>query len=258
MDHFQQETEEMTDLLQSDNEFAMRIYCQELSDLENGFVDEGDFSFSNEIPIGFSNTMDTQMVQEISQFPISNPYPNITPWNETSSQEKDPIKHVPNSRFKQFRKTKTEKKAIKAHIKHIDLKNKELKKKKLKYAKSVTRAVTTGNMSDLKSYIQSNPGEKNDILDLTGYTAIGLACLKGNRDVVEFLLNSGADPHQIGRTGTALDIAVGQKHAEIISLLLDFGCKCDDQEKLNNYFQSKRIQCAKSARKTYKNEAKRN
>ena len=261
--HFQQETEKMVDLHPSDEEFAMMIYYQELCDLENGFVDGGDFSFSNDIPIGYSDPIDyTQMVdkplQEISQFPIPNPCPNFTLQDETISLEKETIELSQNqSRFKQLRKTKTEKAAEKAHIKHINLKNKENKKKKLKYARSAKRAVTTGNMADLKAYIQSNPDEKNDILYRIGYTAIGLACVMGKCDVVEFLLNSGADPHQIGMTGTALDIAVDQKNHEIISLLMDFGCKCDDQEKFYKYFESKSIKCVKSARKTFKNEAKR-
>lgn len=253
-----QESEENCQI-QNDNELAEMIYLQDLCHAEDAFVNECAVSFVDTQFIGSTNSFDSHGdCQMNTGFQLPNTDKSNCTWNAWIPQNKEKIKHVPKkSRFRQLKKTKTEKAKQKAHIKYLNWKNQEIRNKNEKRTRIVKKAVKTGNITDLKSYFQSYPDEKNDIIDNIGLTAMGYACIRGNFEVVEFLLHAGADPHQIGMTGSALDIAVRQNNHEIISLLTAFGCECDDKEKLMNYFQTKRNQCAKSARKTIENEPKR-
>lgn len=162
---------------------------------------------------------------------------------------------VPNkeaSRIKQLNKTKTEEAKEEAHAKYIVDTNEKTLAKKIRFRKVVKKAIRTGDISELKTYLQLNPADINDILHDLRYTAIGLASIAGNSRVVEFLLCEGADPTQTGMSGTALDFAVAQEHHEIIELLMN--SRCDDIEKLERYWRERNILCVKSANKTIENE----
>ena len=61
-------------------------------------------------------------------------------------------------------------------------------------------------------------------LNQTGWTALHYAAVKGNTDIVKYLLSEGASPNALSPNGTtALMMAMSNNHEEVVQLLLNAG-----------------------------------
>jgi ankyrin repeat protein len=61
-------------------------------------------------------------------------------------------------------------------------------------------------------------------LNQTGWTALHYAAVKGNTDIVKYLLSEGALPNALSPNGTtALMMAMSNNHEEVVQLLLNAG-----------------------------------
>lgn len=81
-------------------------------------------------------------------------------------------------------------------------------------------AAEKGNLEELRSALDSPETNINDV-DKHGATALMYAVRRGRKDIVELLIDKGADPHIITwGDKTALREAVKGGHKEIIKLLL--------------------------------------
>jgi hypothetical protein len=82
----------------------------------------------------------------------------------------------------------------------------------------LVEAVKSGNRDSIKELIES--GTEVNRQDKQGWTALNWAAAKGNLDVVELLLQHGADPFEVGRdlrTPAMIALAAGQ--AEVVRVL---------------------------------------
>lgn len=63
-----------------------------------------------------------------------------------------------------------------------------------------------------------------NIADYAGWTPLHEACLNGHAEIVELLLQEGADADAMGGDGdTPLHDAIGNGHTLVVSLLLKYG-----------------------------------
>ena len=86
-------------------------------------------------------------------------------------------------------------------------------------------AAAVGDLPQVRDLVAGNPALAN-AYSAEGYPPLGLAAFLGHRDVVEFLLEAGADVNAVGRNEngfTALTGAVAGGHAEVVELLVDHG-----------------------------------
>ena len=61
-------------------------------------------------------------------------------------------------------------------------------------------------------------------LNQTGWTALHYAAVKGNTDIVKYLLSEGASPNALSPNGTtALMMAMSNNHEDVVQLLLNAG-----------------------------------
>ena len=93
---------------------------------------------------------------------------------------------------------------------------------------TVFEAAAAGDLARVRELVGANPAQANGVAP-DGYSALGLAAFFKRRDVVRYLLESGADPRPASRNGgfTPLHSAVatdaGAADVEIVRMLLDKG-----------------------------------
>lgn len=90
-------------------------------------------------------------------------------------------------------------------------------------------AASRGQLRRLVSYRLA--GSNLSQQDLSGRTAVHLACLHGHRDVVQYLLKNGVEKCAIDHLNlTPYDYAVKGNHQDILNLLKENGIKPSDKE----------------------------
>lgn len=78
-----------------------------------------------------------------------------------------------------------------------------------------------------------SPIKKENILINLGVEPLQVAAERGDAEIVEMLLNKGANPNTVSNDGnTPLHMAVVRKHPEITKILIDKGASLDTQNKL--------------------------
>ena len=93
---------------------------------------------------------------------------------------------------------------------------------------NVFEAAAAGDVARVRELVGGDPARANGVAP-DGYSALGLAAFFKRRDVVRYLLESGADPRPASRNGgfTPLHSAVatdaGAADVEIVRMLLDKG-----------------------------------
>jgi len=93
---------------------------------------------------------------------------------------------------------------------------------------NVFEAAAAGDVARVRELVGGDPARANGVAP-DGYSALGLAAFFKRRDVVRYLLESGADPRPASRNGgfTPLHSAVatdaGSADVEIVRMLLDKG-----------------------------------
>ncbi len=97
------------------------------------------------------------------------------------------------------------------------------------YKKDLTsfEAVAIGNIVFLNELIVKNGSVINDYSE-DGFTALGLACLFGNLDIVQFLVQQNADvnlPTNNGFNVFPIHAACAANHLPIVKVLLNAGAK---------------------------------
>ncbi|KAL2010380.1 hypothetical protein VTN00DRAFT_6187 [Thermoascus crustaceus] len=70
-------------------------------------------------------------------------------------------------------------------------------------------------------------GANVTLIDDSSFTPLHIAAIAGHTDVIELLLNAGANPSEVvGTSGlTALDYAVSANFVDVVKVLLDAGCE---------------------------------
>ncbi|KAI5124709.1 hypothetical protein M0805_004315 [Coniferiporia weirii] len=78
----------------------------------------------------------------------------------------------------------------------------------------------SGNIQELHAYFEANPNVDVNGYDEYGFTALHLACDRGNVAIVEILLRKGADVRAKDEDGlSAVDLAREANHEDIVALL---------------------------------------
>ncbi|KAH9937194.1 ankyrin repeat-containing domain protein [Fomitopsis serialis] len=78
----------------------------------------------------------------------------------------------------------------------------------------------SGNVHELRAYLDANPNVDVNVKDENGYTPLHLACDRGHADVVRLLLERGADPSiKDDDDLTGRELAEISGHDEIMSVL---------------------------------------
>ncbi|KIM75385.1 hypothetical protein PILCRDRAFT_827296 [Piloderma croceum F 1598] len=85
-------------------------------------------------------------------------------------------------------------------------------------ARSFHGLAVANKASELSSYLDASPGDINK-LDEHGYTALHLACDRGNAAVVELLLHRGADYSLTVRKFAIFELATVAGHDDIVALI---------------------------------------
>lgn len=101
-----------------------------------------------------------------------------------------------------------------------------------KVAPLIRSAALSGDLTEVRGILKNFPN-LIDVPDEDGYTALGIACLKGHTKVVHELIEAGADVDiKVGKLGTPLIIASSLGYQDIIRLLLsadaDVNAKTED------------------------------
>jgi ankyrin repeat protein len=98
---------------------------------------------------------------------------------------------------------------------------------------SLHEACSTGYLSEVKRNLKEGP-DKLNTFSPDGFTALALACYFGYPDIVEYLLDEGADP-DIRATDKSrvapLNAAVASDRTEIVAMLLNAGADPNIQQK---------------------------
>lgn len=86
-------------------------------------------------------------------------------------------------------------------------------------------AATVGDLGRVRDLVESAPGSVHAYSG-DGFPPLGLAAYTGRLDVVRYLLSKGADVNQVGRNPakfTALTGAVASRHRDVVEVLLEAG-----------------------------------
>jgi len=86
--------------------------------------------------------------------------------------------------------------------------------------KDVFNIARKGTREQIQEFFKSNPNAINSV-DSNGFTALILACYKGNNEVAKFLIENGCDVNYKSEMGTALMAASVKGNVEMINILLD-------------------------------------
>lgn len=86
-------------------------------------------------------------------------------------------------------------------------------------------AVSEGDVTKVRFLMKYSPGLRVDSVNKFGLTALQQASLDGNVDIVNFLLEKGADLNCVDSDGrTALHLAAQEGHLGVVSLLVTSAC----------------------------------
>jgi len=86
-------------------------------------------------------------------------------------------------------------------------------------------AVSEGDVTKVRFLMKYSPGLRVDSVNKFGLTALQQAALDGNVDIVNFLLEKGADLNCVDTDGrTALHLASQEGHLGVVSLLVTSAC----------------------------------
>ena len=86
------------------------------------------------------------------------------------------------------------------------------------------QASVDGNLKDVKGILSSGMADVDCVGGPHNATILGYASWKGHRDVVQLLLDKGANPNKATRTGaTSLHWAAHSGHKNVVQLLLERG-----------------------------------
>lgn len=95
----------------------------------------------------------------------------------------------------------------------------------------LSKACTSDDLEETRYWFKQRPEQLNEV-DFSGRSPLRIAVGNGLVDVVDFLLQQGADPDKDWSEATPLVAAVEGGHLEVVKLLLEFGANpCLGNEK---------------------------
>jgi hypothetical protein len=99
----------------------------------------------------------------------------------------------------------------------------------VKEEKSAIRAIETGDLELLKSYLEKHP-DINCVFS-NGRSGLYYAIVYEQFNITEFLLQRGADPNLIVSGNATLNWAIKYNRARIARLLIEYGAEVNEQDK---------------------------
>jgi ankyrin repeat protein len=96
-------------------------------------------------------------------------------------------------------------------------------------SKNIFDVARSGTLLEAKTLFQNNPKVVNEI-NTAGYSALILACYRGNTEVAAYLINNGADINYNNEMGTPLLAAVVKNNLAIVTLLLKKGINIEAKD----------------------------
>jgi hypothetical protein len=98
-------------------------------------------------------------------------------------------------------------------------------------AEVIVEAAKTGDLQTVRSILTQNPSKLN-ATDEDHYTPLHWASMRAHWDIVEYLIDKGADVNAIGGDGgTPLNWAAHHDNVEVIQLMVDKGAKLNSRNK---------------------------
>jgi uncharacterized protein len=94
---------------------------------------------------------------------------------------------------------------------------------------SIIDAAKAGDLDEVRRLVATGADVHTRAEDIAGYTALMMASGRGHTELVRFLLDRGADidARTLGTRATALMMASEKGHAEVVRFLLDRGADID-------------------------------
>lgn len=96
----------------------------------------------------------------------------------------------------------------------------------------INEASAMGDLAQVKAFVAVDPKAVNEY-SADGFFPLGLAIFFGHREVAEFLLQSGADVHQVARNAqhvTSLHAAIARQDFDLARTLLERGADANARQ----------------------------